>query len=356
MDTLNISKIKGRGAVSNHSGRFERFTYEKSQDGWETSDPEREPVATSVYTDASKSVISYNDSPDIPFDRSVNPYRGCEHGCIYCYARPSHAWLGLSPGIDFETKLYAKLDAAALLRQELSRPSYRPAPLILGSNTDPYQPIEKKYQITRQILSVLLEFQHPVTIITKSALLLRDLDIFKELATHDLLRIFLSIGTLDATLARLMEPRAAQPRKRLFALQQLSAQQIPVGVLIAPIIPGLNDSELEQITQVIAESGATYAGYNLLRLPYEIKDLFQEWLSQHYPDRQSKILSLIRETRKGSLNNSDFSQRMTGQGIYAQLIGQRFRLAIERVGLNQKVLKQRTDFFRVPGPCQLPLI
>lgn len=356
MDPLNLVKIKGRGAVSNQSGRYERYIYEKILDGWEISDSEPDPIATSVYPDASKSVISYNDSPDIPFDRSLNPYRGCEHGCIYCYARPSHAWLGLSPGIDFETKLYAKLDAATLLRQELSHPSYKPAPLILGSNTDPYQPIEKKYQITRQILSILLEFHHPVTIITKSALLLRDMDIFNKLAKQGLLRIFLSIGTLDPKLARLMEPRAAQPKKRLFALQQLSDRQIPVGVLIAPLIPGLNDSELEQITKTIAVSGAKYAGYNLLRLPYEIKDLFQEWLNQHYPDRQAKILSLIRDTRGGSLNNSDFSQRMSGQGPYAQLIQQRFRLATERASLNQTPFKHRTDLFRVPGPYQLPLI
>lgn len=342
--------IKGRGSLSNKSGRFESLSYESQPDAWASnSDFLASPnVATTLYNDSSRSVITYNDSPDIPFDRSINPYRGCEHGCIYCYARPSHAWLGLSPGIDFESKIFAKSSAAALLTKELSSKNYKVQPIALGSNTDPYQPVERTQQITRQILSVLLRFRHPVTIVTKSPLILRDIDLLKALATQNLVKVFISLGTLNAQLARMLEPRAPQPRKRLQAILNLVEQKIPTGVLVAPIIPGLNDYELEEIIQRVAGTGITNIRYNLLRLPYELGELFEEWLQKHYPNRKNKILSLIRQSRDGKLNDSAYSQRMIGQGNYAHLIQQRFRLICQRLGVNKTFFKLRTDLFEQP--------
>ena len=292
---------KGRGAVSNRPGRFEPGDRPREDDGW-TGDPDDEelpPLATTVTIDASRSAIAWNESPDVGFDRSVNPYRGCEHGCVYCFARPTHAYLGLSPGLDFETKLFAKPEAPRLLAEELSKPSYKPAVLGLGTNTDPYQPIERRMGITRGLLEVLSAFGHPVTIVTKSALVLRDLDILAGMAERGLANVTLSVTTLDRDLARVMEPRAATPGRRLETIRKLAEAGVPVGVLAAPMIPALNDAELEAILEAAVEAGATTAGYVLLRLPLEIKDLFTEWLDAHAPGRSSHVLNLLRQTRRG---------------------------------------------------------
>jgi DNA repair photolyase len=302
-----------------------------------------------VTADKSREVIARNQSPDVPFDRSINPYRGCEHGCIYCFARPTHAWLGLSPGLDFETKLFAKEGAAEALRRELSKPGYRPEPLALGANTDPYQPVERRYAITREVLTVLAEAKHPVTIVTKSDLILRDLDILTELAQQRLARVMISVTTLDQSLARKMEPRAPTAVKRLAALRQLSASGVPCGVLAAPMIPAINDSELEAILEESAAAGARSAGYVLLRLPLEIKALMEEWLAAHFPDRKDKVLKLVRETRGGRLYDSRFGLRQRGSGPYAELLAQRFRLACKKLGLNRDDWRLERGLFRKPA-------
>jgi DNA repair photolyase len=286
--------------------------------------------------DTSRSIISYNESPDIAFDRSVNPYRGCEHGCIYCYARPTHAWLGLSPGLDFERRLFHKPDAAQQLRQALARPDYRPATLVLGANTDPYQPIERQLGRTREILEVLLEARHPVAITTKSALVLRDLDLLRALAAEHLVAVQVSVTTLDGQLARVLEPRATAPRRRLRAVAELAAAGIPTGVLVSPLIPGLTDHDLERIVGAAAAAGAERAGALLLRLPLEVKGLFEEWLRVHFSGRADKVLSLIRQCRGGALNAATFGERMTGTGPVAALLQQRFRLALRRHGLSRQ--------------------
>jgi DNA repair photolyase len=339
---------RGRGAGLNMAGRFEQFNTALADDGWESL-ADLPPLKTCVFLEHPKNIITRNDSPDVSFDRSINPYRGCEHGCVYCYARPSHAFMGLSPGLDFESKLFAKPNAAELLREELSQPGYEPRTLALGANTDCYQPIERSYRITRQILEVLLEFRHPVGIVTKSALVLRDLDILQEMAKLNLIKVALSVTTLDGKLARAMEPRASTPEKRLSALSILSKAGIPTVVMAAPVIPGLNDNEIEAILKSAVAAGAREAGYVMLRLPLEVADIFREWLYTHVPDRAARVLSLIRQTRHGKISDATFGRRMTGSGPYAWTIGRRFELTCQRLRLNLERAKLSTEHFRRPA-------
>ncbi len=344
---------KGRGAIGNASGRFEPVTRHPIDDGWghpfRTGEIEP-PVKTTVSTDRSRTIIARNTSPDIGFEQSINPYRGCEHGCVYCFARPTHAWLGLSPGLDFESRLFAKPDAPALLRKELSAKSYRCSPIAMGTNTDPYQPIERDYRITRRILAVLSDCGHPVTLVTKSAMVLRDLDILTPMAERGLVKVCLSVTTLDRGLARRMEPRASTPVRRLEAIAALKAAGVPVGVMAAPMIPALNDIELEGILEAAASAGASEAGYILLRLPLEIKALFADWLQSHFPDKAKHVLNLVRETRGGKLYQSGFGTRMVGQGPYAELLKARFAAACRRLHLNQRRFDLDTSQFEPPSP------
>ena len=342
---------RGRGAIGNASGRFEPVTRHRTDDGWGTPFGTAEtepPLKTTVSTDRSRTVIARNASPDIGFEQSINPYRGCEHGCIYCFARPTHAWLGLSPGLDFESRLFAKPDAPALLRKELGAKSYRCSPIAMGTNTDPYQPIERDYRITRRILAVLSDCGHPVTVVTKSAMILRDLDILAPMAERGLVKVCLSLTTLDRGLARRMEPRASTPVRRLETIAALKAAGVPVGVMAAPMIPALNDMELERLLEAAAAAGASEAGYILLRLPLEIKALFADWLQSHYPDKAKHVLGLVRETRGGKLYQSGFGTRMTGQGPYAELLKSRFKTACRRLGLNQRRYDLDTSQFEPP--------
>lgn len=339
---------KGRGALSNRDGRYERLSHEAIDDGWGSADATLPPLRTTVSEDTTRTVIARNQSPDVPFEQSINPYRGCEHGCVYCYARPTHAYLGLSPGLDFETRLFAKSDAAQLLRQELRRPSYECKVIALGTNTDPYQPIERQREITRKILTVLAGHCHPVTIVTKSALVERDIDILADMARARLAQVTLSITTLDRQLARRMEPRATAPQRRLETLGRLTQAGIPTGVLVAPVIPGLNDHEIESILERCAQAGTQSAAYVLLRLPLEIKDLFQEWLAACYPLKGQRVMSLIRESRAGRENDPRFGTRMTGTGPYAELIARRFAVACKRLGLTRAPDVLDTTRFRKP--------
>jgi DNA repair photolyase len=326
---------KGRGAVSNATGRFEAHTRHDVDDGWQGSRDDRPaPPTTVVVDELTRSVLSRNKSPDLPFDRSINPYRGCEHGCVYCYARPSHAFLGLSPGLDFESRLFAKAGAARVLEKELRKPNYRPRPIMLGANTDPYQPIERQRRITRGILEVLAAFNHPLTITTKSALVARDIDILAPMAERRLVGVAISVTTLDARLARTMEPRAASPRRRLETIRALAAAGIPVKVLVAPVIPFLTDHEIESILAAATGAGAGAADYILLRLPMELKDLFAQWLRTHEGHKARHVLSQLRESRDGHLYISDFGTRMKGTGVFADLLAQRFRIACRRLGLD----------------------
>ncbi|MDV6331739.1 PA0069 family radical SAM protein [Asticcacaulis sp. 201] len=342
---------KGRGSVSNRpSSRFDAADRYDIDDGWSDHDREewaRERRPTILGIDTARHVITRNTSPDIGFDRSINPYKGCEHGCIYCFARPTHAYLDLSPGMDFETRIFRKPDAAARLREELSARNYKPAPLMLGINTDAYQPTEKSERLTRSLLEVMYEFRHPVNIVTKSALILRDLDILAPMARENLFKACLSITTLDRDLARVMEPRAATPSKRLDTIRGLHEAGIPVSVLAAPVIPGLACHELEAILKASAEAGAYRAGFTLVRLPHEVKDLFEEWLRTHVPDRADKVLNLIRQTRGGKLYTAEFGKRMTGTGVYADMIHKRFSLAVKRYGLDKP--SRPMDFSRFRG-------
>jgi DNA repair photolyase len=324
---------KGRGAVSNRSGRFEALAVEAVDDGWGIADEPLPPLATTVQPEPPASVVTRNHSPDIPFDQSINPYRGCEHGCIYCYARPSHQYMNLSAGLDFETRLFYKKDAAARLREELNRRSYRCSPINLGANTDPYQPLERRLGITRSILEVLAESRHPVTIVTKGALVVRDLDVLGQLAAERLVKVFVSVTTLDDELKRRMEPRAASPKARLAAIGRLAAAGIPTGVMFAPVVPAINDHELEAVLDASAAAGATTAGYVLLRLPAEVKDLFHEWLDLHFPERAQRVRNRIRELRGGRDNDSRFGHRMRGQGPWAELLRRRFESGCRRNGL-----------------------
>jgi DNA repair photolyase len=316
--------------------------------------PETE-LKTEVTIERARSIVSHNDSPDVGFDRSINPYRGCEHGCIYCYARPSHAYLELSPGLDFETKLFAKTNAAELLREALARPGYKPQPIALGANTDCYQPIERKFKITRQILEVLAECEHPVTIVTKSALVERDLDLLGPMAAKKLVKVFVSIGTLDRELARKLEPRAASPQRRLDILRNLNEHHVPSGVMVAALIPALNDKTLEHVLEAAAQAGAAEAAYVIMRLPNELKDLFKEWLAEHYPQRAAHVMSVIRDLRGGKDNDPRFGTRMSGTGNYAELIAKRFDIACRRFGLNgHGAPRARAELdcsrFRPPSP------
>ncbi len=337
----------GRGAQTNRSGRFEPVAYEPVDDGWESLG-ELDALATEVQEVPARRIITRNESPDIGFDRSINPYRGCEHGCIYCFARPTHAFLGLSPGLDFETKLFAKTNAAEALTRELADPRYSVRTIAIGTNTDPYQPIERRYRIMRRILEVLSAANHPVGIVTKSSLVLRDLDLLSSMAERGLVKVALSVTTLDRRLARAMEPRASTPDKRLETVQRLADAGVPASVMVAPVIPGLTDMEMERILERAAASGARQAGYVLLRLPLEIGDLFTEWLKANCPDRANRVLSLMRSTRGGRLYEAKWGERMTGEGPYAWMIGRRFELAAERLGLNQASVELRTDLFTPP--------
>jgi DNA repair photolyase len=351
---------RGRGAVTNPANRYESQSGQAFDDGWgtlATEFAELPPLPTTLTPDASRSVISWNQSPDIGFDRAVNPYRGCEHGCIYCFARPTHAYLGYSPGLDFETRLTYKPDVAELLERELRKPGYVCRPMALGTNTDPYQPVERTLKLTRAVMETLERFNHPVTIVTKSAGVLRDLDILQRLAQRNLARVYLSVTTLDANLARRMEPRAATPMRRLQAVEALARAGVPAGVLAAPMIPGLNDAELERILEAAARAGAQTAGYVLLRLPLEIKDMFTDWLQEHFPERAKHVLSLVRETRGGTLNDARFHHRFAGQGPYADLLARRFARAAKQWGFEEKAQLDCAQFAppAVPGKAEAQL-
>ena len=338
---------RGRAATLNRSGRYEAEMREQVDDGWDR-DEDLPPLKTEVAIEKPKTVITRNDSPDIAFDRSINPYRGCEHGCVYCFARPTHAYMGLSPGLDFETKLFAKHGVAELLEKELANPNYKPQTIAIGTNTDPYQPIERSRRVMRSILEVLHRTSHPVAIVTKSNLVTRDIDLLAPMAAEGLAKVAISITTLDPVLARKMEPRAPTPAKRLEAIRQLSAAGIPVAVMVAPILPGLTDHEIEKILAAAWEAGAREAGYVLLRLPLEVKDLVRGWLEENYPDKAKHVLSLVRSTRGGKDYDPTFGQRQVGTGPYAWTIGRRFEMAARRLGFNERKLTMRTDLFDPP--------
>jgi DNA repair photolyase len=347
-DAVDPEVRRGRGAVSNLTGRFEALQRSAEHDGWDIAEPAVR-LRTEVTIEKAKTIITKNDSPDISFDRSVNPYRGCEHGCAYCYARPSHAFMGLSAGLDFETKLFAKTNAADLLEQELSLPGYEAKTMAIGTNTDPYQPIERDHRLMRGILAVLSKMNHPVGIITKSALVARDIDILAPMAAKGLAKVAISITTLDRKLSRELEPRAASPDKRLETIRQLTAAGIPVTVLVAPVIPGINDSEIEAILSEAKKAGATEAGYVLLRLPLEVRDVFREWLMTYAPGKLRHVMSLVQSTRGGKDYDSSWGQRQTGTGPYAWMMGRRFQLAVTNLGFNRQRLKLRTDMFTRPA-------
>ncbi|HJW40453.1 MAG TPA: PA0069 family radical SAM protein, partial [Rhizomicrobium sp.] len=372
--TADRRLLRGRGALSNAVGRYEtqkrvlvddgwsigqekrpsafpsgRATDDGWDDGWRDEDGAVPALRTEVIRDASRSIISRNKSPDISFDQSINPYRGCEHGCIYCFARPGHAYLGMSPGADFESRLFAKPNAAELLARELSAPGYVPKVIAIGTNTDPYQPIEKKMRIMRSILEVMRDFRHPVGIVTKSPLVMRDIDILSAMAKDGLAKVALSVTTLDRKLARAMEPRAGTPQRRLEAIRALSQAGIPAGVMFAPAIPALNDGEMEAVLSAAADCGATSAGYVLLRLPLEIKDLFREWLEAHEPNKARHVMSLIRSMRGGKDYDAQWNVRMKGTGPYAEMIARRFHMAVKRLGLNREVRPLSLAKFRRPA-------
>ena len=344
---VDDERRRGRGARSNHTGRFEGERREAFDDGWEGL-ADLDAFKTTVFDDPARTIITRNDSPDISFDRSINPYRGCEHGCIYCFARPTHCFLGHSAGLDFETKLYARTNAAALLEKELANPRYEPACMAIGTNTDPYQPIERERRIMRSVLEVLDRTNHPVGIVTKSALITRDIDILSSMAQRGLTRAALSVTTLDPKIARAMEPRAPTPRRRLDAVRQLAEAGIPTTVMVAPIIPGLTDPEIESILEAAKEAGARSAGYVMLRLPLEIAALFREWLASEFPDRSDRVMHLLQGMHGGRDYTSEFGIRQRGSGPYAEQIGMRFRLAVKRLGLNADRSELRTDLFRRP--------
>jgi DNA repair photolyase len=347
---VDRERRRGRGTLSNGSGRFEPIARVAFDDGWQGLE-ELPPFKTNVTVDSTRKIITHNESPDISFDRSINPYRGCEHGCVYCFARPTHAYLGLSPGLDFESKLFMKPNAPELLERELSAPGYVPKVIAIGTNTDPYQPIERQYKIMRGILEVLDRAGHPVGIVTKSTLVLRDLDILARMAQRDLVKVAISVTTLDPKLARVMEPRAATPPRRLEALRQLVKAGIPTSAMVAPVIPAINDAEIERILEAVAATGVRNAGYVLLRLPLEIRDLFSEWLKENFPDRHDHVFRLVRDTRGGKDYDSAWGKRMTGSGPVAWMIGRRFELACERLGFNTAKRKVSTEHFRPPRPA-----
>jgi DNA repair photolyase len=345
---LIAASARGRGAKSSQTGRYEAFTHDAFDDGWAADDPQPPRRDTTLTPEKARTIINRNDSPDIGFDRSINPYRGCEHGCIYCFARPTHAYLGLSPGLDFETKLYFKPDAPRLLERELSKPGYRPAYIQLGANTDPYQPIERKLRITREILKVLARFNHPVGITTKNALVARDIDILGPMAADRLAMVSVSVTTLDRKLARAMEPRASTPERRLDAIAALSAAGVPTMIGFAPVIPGLNDHEMETVLERGREAGAIQAHFTVLRLPLEIKDLFREWLAAERPDRAARVMSLVRQMRGGKDYDAEWGKRMRGEGPIAELIAGRFKIACRKLGFDNA--KPTIDLTRFRPP------
>ena len=345
---LPAERRRGRGAATNASGRFEILSRQDFDDGW-TRDEAPEPLVTEVTWEKPRSVITRNDSPDISFDRSINPYRGCEHGCFYCFARPTHAYMGLSAGLDFESKLFAKQNVAALLERELAQARYKAAPIALGTNTDPYQPIERQYRITRSLLETLRRARHPVSVVTKSNLVLRDLDILSDMAREGLAKVFLSVTTLDRALARKMEPRAPTPEKRIEAIARLNDAGVPAGVMIAPVIPAVNDAEIETILTRAWAAGAREGGYIVLRLPLELRDMFREWLQVHFPDRLQRSVSLVQSMRGGKDYESQWGRRMAGSGPYAWMIGRRFEMAARRLGYRETPLALRTDLFVKPA-------
>jgi DNA repair photolyase len=343
----NRYRIRGRAAVSNDVGRFERHAREAVDDGWMRED-DLPVLRTQTRIERPRSVISYNRSPDLPFDRSINPYRGCEHGCVYCFARPSHAYLGLSPGLDFETQLVARPDAPEVLRRELAAKRYKVAPIAIGTNTDPYQPIEKQHGIMRDCLKTLSDAAHPVAIVTKGSLIERDIDILAPMAQRGLVRVGISVTTMDTKLSRLMEPRAPAPARRLMMIRRLSEAGIPVRIMASPMIPALTDPEMEAILTAGKEAGARTASWIMLRLPQEVSPLVQEWLAQHYPDRAERIMSRLREMHGGKEYDATWHRRMRGEGPYADMVAQRFALAIKRLGLKSNAPPMRCDLFRPP--------
>ena len=354
-DEVPQPQHNGRGALSNASSRYDDEKKTRTTDGWDIED-ELPPLRTTLTKDATRTILARNTSPDVPFDRSINPYRGCEHGCIYCFARPTHAYLGLSPGLDFETRILFKPEAATLLTAELASPKYRPDVVAMGTNTDPYQPVERELKITRSILKVLSDFNNPVGIVTKNHLVTRDIDILADMARRNLAEVFLSVTTLDKELARDMEPRASAPHRRIEAIRKLADAGVPVGVMTAPMIPGLNDHEMESILEKATEAGATRAGFTVLRLPLEIKDLFDEWLRANRPDRAERVLSLIRQMRGGALYQAEFGLRMRGEGPIAQLLAARFQAAVKRLGLNRIRYRLDTLRFAVPESARTALV
>ncbi len=348
---LGSQALKGRGALSNPPVRFETTSVEKTDDGWGDEEEATTELPEIVLPDRAKSVITTNDSPDVGFEQSINPYRGCSHGCVYCFARPTHAYLGLSPGLDFETRLFYKDNAAELLRAELSKRSYRCKPIALGINTDGWQPLERRLMVSRSVLAVLAECRHPLTIVTKSTLILRDLDLLQDLARDHLVSVMVSITSLDAGMKRSLEPRAAAPLARLKVIEQLAAAGVAVGVLVAPVIPALTDHEMEHILEAAHAAGASSAGYVLLRLPHEVKDLFREWLAEHYPDRAKHVMSVINQLHGGKDYRAEFGTRMSGTGVFSQLLRARFDVAVRRLGLKdaEERYELRTDLFRPPA-------
>lgn len=327
--------IKNRGATSNPEGRFEDELREVFDDGWYFEEEEQLPtLETTLFQENAKTIITRNDSPDVGFEQSINPYRGCEHGCIYCYARPSHAYMNLSPGIDFESKIFYKVDAAKLLEKEINKPKYICKPIVIGGNTDPYQPSEAKLKITRSLIEVLNKYHHPFALITKGALIARDIDIIADMAKRNLAKVAISVTTLSSSLKYILEPRTGSPQSRLRMIRELTQAGISVTVMAAPMIPMINDMELEHILKSAAEAGATTAGYTLVRLPYEVKDLFKDWLAKHFPERAEHVMSIIRQMRDGKENDSNFGSRMRGKGEYADLLSHRFKLACKRYHLN----------------------
>jgi DNA repair photolyase len=346
---VDSDRRRGRGAASNPSGRLEAFQRETIDDGW-TADEAHEPLKTEVTVERPRTIITRNDSPDISFDQSINPYRGCEHGCFYCYARPTHAYQGLSAGLDFESRLFVKDGAAALLERELANPKYRPKVIALGANTDAYQPIERQYRVTRSVLEVLAKARHPVGIVTKSNLVLRDLDLLAPMAADGLVKVFVSVTTVDRALARRMEPRAPTPERRLEAIEKLAAAGVPVGVMAAPIIPAVNDGEIETILTRAYAAGAREAGYVALRLPLELRESFREWLAVNFPDRLKRAITLTQSMHGGKDYESQWGRRMAGSGPYAWMIGRRFEIAAKRLGYRETPFALRNDLFRAPAP------
>ncbi|MFY0680230.1 MAG: PA0069 family radical SAM protein [Thalassovita sp.] len=347
-DVIDAARRRARGASTNGTNRFERFQHESFDDGWDIPE-DLPPLRTEVRLERARSLISYNKSPDLPFDRTLNPYRGCEHGCVYCFARPSHAYLGLSPGLDFETQLIARPNAPEILDQELRRKRYQVAPIAIGTNTDPYQPIERDQKVMRRCLEVLSDFNHPVAIVTKGTLIERDLDILAPMAAKGLVRVGVSVTSLDPVLSRKMEPRVPVPARRLQTIRRLHEAGIPVRLMVAPVVPALTDPELEAILEAGQAAGAEAATWIMLRLPREVSDLFQTWLQEQFPDRANRVMARLREMHGGKTYDAQWGRRMRGEGIYADLIANRFKLAAKRLGLDQEQPRLRCDLFRPPA-------